>query len=98
MHEPSDGIAEEVERQLQLALATAADRRAAGDRRAPARDRAGQRARANRPPGPPQARIDAERCSRPSACGRCSTPRWWETAGPQDDRGHVAGGQQLARP
>jgi hypothetical protein len=86
MHEPSDGIAEEVERQLQLALATAAiaARRAIAARQH-AIEQAGrdseQAARTM------NARIEAERLLATEHLRPVFNPAWWETAGPQDVAG-----------
>ncbi len=83
MHEPSDGIAEEVERQLQLALAAAAvvARRAIAARQQAVeqaqRDGAG-RARAL------QAQIDSERQLAAAHLQPVFDPGWWETARPGD--------------
>ena len=83
MHEPSDGIAEEVERQLQLALATAAiaARRAIAARQH-AIEQAGrdsqQAARGMK------AQIEAERLLAAARLRPVFDPAWWETAGPQD--------------
>ena len=82
MHEPSDGIAEEVERQLQLTLATAAIavRRAiaAGQHAVEqARHESEQAARAA------QARIDAERVLATEHLRPVFDPAWWESASPQ---------------
>jgi hypothetical protein len=83
MHEPSDGIAEEVERQLQLALATAAvAARHALAQRQHAIERAGrdseQAARQVKD------QIDAERVLATARLRPVFDPGWWETAGPQD--------------
>jgi hypothetical protein len=83
MHEPSDGIAEEVERQLQLALAAAtiAARRAIAARQQTI-EQAGrdseQAARAVK------AQIDAERVLATARLQPVFDPGWWETATPQD--------------
>lgn len=82
MHEPSDGIAEEVERQLQLTLATAAiaARRAIAARQhtvEQARHESEQAARAA------QAGIDAERVLATGRLRPVFDPAWWETASPQ---------------
>jgi len=83
MHEPSDGIAEELERQLQLALAAAAvvARRAIAARQQAVeqaqRDGAG-RARAL------QAQIDSERQLAAAHLQPVFDPGWWETARPGD--------------
>jgi hypothetical protein len=79
MHEPSDGIAEELERQLQLALATAAiaARRAIAARQHAidqARQESEQAARAA------QARIDAERLLATERLRPVFDEAWWETA------------------
>jgi hypothetical protein len=83
MHEPSDGVAEEVERQLQLALAAAAiaARRAIAARQhaiEQARRESEQAARAV------QARIDAERLLATERLRPVFEPDWWETARPQE--------------
>jgi len=83
MHEPSDGIAEEVERQLQLALATAAvAARHAIAQRQHAIEQAGrdseQAARRVKD------QIDAERVLATARLQPVFDPAWWETAGPQD--------------
>jgi hypothetical protein len=83
MHEPSDGIAEEVERQLQLALATAAvAARHAIAQRQHAIEQAGrdseQAARRVND------QIDAERVLATARLRPVFDPGWWETAGPQD--------------
>ena len=83
MHEPSDGIAEEVERQLQLALATAAvAARHAIAQRQHAIEQAGrdseQAARRVND------QIDAERVLATARLQPVFDPAWWETAGPQD--------------
>jgi len=83
MQEPSDGIAEEVERQLQLALAAAA---VAARRAIAARQRAieqaqrdgAERARALK------AQIDAERQLAAARLQPVFDPGWWETATPGD--------------
>lgn len=85
MHEPSDGIAEEVERQLQLALATAAIAACQHAIEQAQRD-SEQAARAVK------AQIDDERLLAAAPLLPVFAPGWWETAGPQD----VAGGQRLA--
>jgi hypothetical protein len=83
MHEPSDGIAEEVERQLQLALATAAiaARRAVAARQhaiEQAQRDSAQAARAVK------AQIDNEQLLAAARLRPVFDPGWWETAGPQD--------------
>jgi hypothetical protein len=83
MQEPSDGIAEEVERQLQLALATAtvAARRANATRRhtiEQAQHDSAQRTQAL------QAQTDAERRLATASLQPVFDSGWWETAGPQD--------------
>ena len=83
MQEPSDGIAEEVERQLQLALAaaTVAARRANATRRhtiEQAQRDSAQRTQAVR------AQIEAERELATARLTPVFDPGWWETAGPQD--------------
>lgn len=84
MHEPSDGVAEEVERQLQLALAAPAIAARRAIRRSPKRDRTGQTRTASRPPVPRKPGSPPSGCSRPGACARLFEPDWWETAGPQE--------------
>jgi hypothetical protein len=86
MHEPSDGIAEEVERQLQLALAAAAiaARHAIATRQhqiQQAQRESAQHAHAL------TARIDAERQLAAAHLQPVFEPGWWETAGPQDVAG-----------
>ena len=83
MQEPSDGIAEELERQLQLALAaaTVAARRANATRRhtiEQAQRDSAQRTQAVR------AQIEAERELATARVTPVFDPGWWETAGPQD--------------
>ena len=83
MHEPSDGIAEEFERQLQLALAAAAiAARRAIAARAQALERASrdsdEAARA------PHARIDAQRLLAAERLRPVFDDAWWETAGPRE--------------
>ena len=83
MQEPSDGIAEEVERQLQLALAaaTVAARRANATRRhaiEQAQRDSAQRTQAVR------AQIEAERQLATARVTPVFDSGWWETAGPQD--------------
>ena len=74
MHEPSDGVAEEVERQLQLTLAAAAIAARHAIARATARDRAGTDATASRPPEPRRPGSTPSGCSRPRTCAPCSIP------------------------
>jgi len=81
MHEPSDGIAEEVERQLQLALAAAtiAARRASDARQhaiEEAQRDSAQSAHAVR------AQIEAERRLAAAHVEPVFDPGWWETAEP----------------
>ena len=83
MHEPSDGIAEEVERQLQLALAAAAiaARRAIATRQhhiEQAQRHSAQHAQAVK------AQIDAERQLAAAHVEPVFDPGWWETAAPHD--------------
>jgi hypothetical protein len=83
MHEPSDGIAEEVERQLQLALAAAAitARRAIAARQhqvGQAQHESAQHAQALK------AQIDAERQLAAAHLQPVFDPGWWETAAPRD--------------
>ncbi len=83
MHEPSDGIAEEVERQLQLALAAAgiAARRAIATRQhqvEQAQLESAQNAQAV------AAQIDGERLLAAAYVQPVFDPEWWETAGPQN--------------
>lgn len=83
MHEPSDGIAEEVERQLQLALAGAA---VAARRAIAARQHAIEQAGRDTHQAARQvkAQIDAERALATARLQPVFDPGWWETAGPQD--------------
>ena len=83
MHEPSDGIAEEVERQLQLALAAAA---IAARRAIAAREQAIEQARreSEQAARAAQARIDAERLLATERLRPVFDDAWWETAGPQE--------------
>jgi hypothetical protein len=83
MPEPSDGIAEEVERQLQLALATAA---VAARRAIAARQHATEQAQRESEQAARQvkAQIDAERVLATARLRPVFEPGWWETAGPQD--------------
>jgi hypothetical protein len=83
MQEPSDGIAEEVERQLQLALAAAAvvARRAIATRQQAveqAQRDSEQAARAVK------AQIDAERQLAAAHLQPVFEPGWWQTATPRD--------------
>jgi hypothetical protein len=83
MHEPSDGIAEEVERQLQLALAAAtiAARHAIATRQRQveqAQRESAQHAQAAK------AQIDAERRLAAAHLQPVFDPTWWETAAPRD--------------
>jgi hypothetical protein len=83
MQEPSDGIAEEVERQLQLALAaaTVVARRVIATRQQAieqAQRDGADRARALK------ARIDAERQLAAAHLQPAFDPGWWETAAPRD--------------
>jgi hypothetical protein len=83
MHEPSDGIAEEVERQLQLALAAAAiaARRASTARQGQveqAQLESAQSAQAVR------AQIEAERRLAAARVQPVFDPGWWDTAAPGD--------------
>jgi hypothetical protein len=83
MHEPSDGIAEEVERQLQLALAAGAvlaraaiaARQSAVEQAQRESEQAAQAVRA---------RIDAERRLAAAHLQPVFDPDWWETAAPAD--------------
>jgi hypothetical protein len=83
MHEPSDGIPEELERQLQLALAAAAvAARHAIAARQHAIEQAGRESeQATRQV---KAQIDAERVLATTRLRPVFDPGWWETAGPQD--------------
>lgn len=83
MHEPSDGVAEEVERQLQLALAAApiAARRAIATRQQAteqARRHCAQASQALK------AKLDAERLLATAHLRPVLDPGWWESAAPQD--------------
>jgi hypothetical protein len=83
MYEPSDGIAEEVERQLQLALAAAAiaARRVIATRQhqvEQAEHQSAQHAQALK------AQIDAERRLAAAHVQPVFDPGWWETAAPRD--------------
>jgi hypothetical protein len=83
MHEPSDGIAEEVERQLQLALAAAtiAARRAVAARQDAMKQAGHDSEQAARTV---KAQIDAERQLAAARLQPVFNPAWWETAGPHD--------------
>ena len=83
MQEPSDGIAEELERQLQLALAAAA---IAARRAIAAREQAIQQAKreSEQAARAAQARIDAERLLATERVRPVFDDAWWETAAPQD--------------
>jgi hypothetical protein len=83
MHEPSDGIAEEVERQLQLGLAAAAiaARRAVAARQhhvEQAQRESAQHAQALK------AQIDGERRLAAAHLQPVFDPGWWESAAPRD--------------
>jgi hypothetical protein len=83
MHEPSDGIVEEVERQLQLALAAAAiaARRALATRQhqvEQAQRESAQHAQAVK------AQIEVERQLAAAHLQPVFDPGWWETAAPRD--------------
>ena len=82
MHEPSDGIAEELERQLQLTLATAA---IAARRVIAARQQTLQQAQreSEHAARTVQARIDAERLLATQRLRPVFDAAWWETANPQ---------------
>ena len=96
MHEPSDGIAEEVERQLQLALAAAA---VAARHAIAARQHQIEQAQRDSEQAARQVKdqIDAERVLATARLRPVFDPGWWETADAARRRRHVAGGQQLAR-
>lgn len=83
MDQPSDGIAEEVERQLQLALATAA---IAARRAIAARQHAIEQARgaSEQTARTMHAQIEAERLLATEHLRPVFDPGWWETAAPQD--------------
>jgi hypothetical protein len=83
MHEPSDGIAEEVERELQLALAAAA---IAARRAIAARGQALEEARrdSDEAARAAQARIDAERLLAAERVRPVFDEAWWEAAGPRE--------------
>ena len=83
MHEPSDGIAEELERQLQLLLATAA---IAARRATAARERAIEQAArdSEQATRAVTARIHAERLLATERLRPVFDGGWWETATPQN--------------
>jgi hypothetical protein len=83
MHEPSDGIAEEVERQLQLALAAAA---VAARRAIAARQHAIEQAQRESAQNAQavKAQIDAERGLAAAHLQPVFDPGWWETATPRE--------------
>ena len=83
MHEPSDGIAEEVERQLQLALAAAA---IAARRAIAARGQALEQARhdSDQAARAAQARINAQLVLAAERLRPVFDEAWWETAGPRE--------------
>jgi len=83
MHEPSDGIAEEVERQLQLALAAAA---VAARRAIAARQHASEQAQrdSEQAARAVKAQIDDERLLAAARLRPVFDPGWWEMAEPQD--------------
>jgi hypothetical protein len=83
MHEPSDGVAEEVERQLQLTLAAAA---LAARRAIAARQHAIEQARrdSEQASRAAQVRIDAARLLATERLRPVFEPDWWETAPPQE--------------
>lgn len=83
MQEPSDGIAEELERQMQLALASAAiaARRAIATREQAIQQAARDSEQAARAA---KARIDAERILATERLRPVFDAGWWETATPQD--------------
>jgi hypothetical protein len=83
MQEPSDGIAEEVERQLQLALATAA---VVARRAIAARQHAVEQAQRDsvQHADALNAQIDAERQLAAAHLQPVFDPGWWETAAPRD--------------
>lgn len=83
MHEPSGGIAEEVERQLQLALAAAA---IAARRACTVRQHAIEQAQAQSAASAQavRAQIEAERRLAAAYVEPVLDPEWWETAGPQE--------------
>jgi hypothetical protein len=86
MQEPSDGIAEELERQLQLALAAAA---IAARRAIAAREQAIQQSgrESEQAARAAQARIDAERLLATERLRPVFDDAWWETAEPQEIAG-----------
>jgi hypothetical protein len=86
MQEPSDGIAEELERQLQLALAAAA---IAARRAIAAREQAIQQSRreSDQAARAAQARVDAERLLATERLRPVFDDAWWETAGPREIAG-----------
>jgi len=83
MQEPSDGIAEEVERQLQLALAAAAvvARRAIATRQQAVEEAQRDSEQAARAV---KAQIDAERQLAAAHLQPVFEPGWWQTATPRD--------------
>jgi hypothetical protein len=83
MHEPSDGIPEELERQLQLALAAAA---VVARHAIAARQHQVERAARDSEQAARQVKdqIDAERVLATARLRPVFDPGWWETAGPQD--------------
>lgn len=83
MHEPSDGIAEELERQLQLALAAAA---IAARRAIAAREQAIEQAQRDIEQAAQTVRvqIDAERVLATERLRPVFDEAWWETATPQE--------------
>ena len=83
MHEPSDGIGEELERQLQLALAAAA---IVARRAAAARQRAIEQAQrdSEQAAQTAKAQIDAERLLATERLRPVFDEAWWETATPQN--------------
>ncbi len=82
MQEPSDGIAEELERQLQLTLAAAA---VIAGRAIAAREQALQQAKreSEQAARAAQARIDAERLLATEHLRPVFDDPWWQTAAPQ---------------
>ena len=83
MHEPSDGIPEELERQLQLALAAAA---VAARHAIAARQHQVEQAGRDSEQAARQVKdqIDAERVLATARLRPVFDPGWWETADPQD--------------
>jgi hypothetical protein len=83
MHEPSDGIPEELERQLQLALAAAA---VAGRHAMAARQHQIEQAGRDSEQATRQIKdqIDAERLLATARLRPVFDPGWWEAADPQD--------------